>query len=307
MIKMKKILVVCLLLVGVIACKPSAKKENTKFTVVTTTTMITDLVKTLGGDAIEVKGMMGAGVDPHLYKASEGDVTKLSQADLIIYNGLHLEGKMVDVFEKMNQIGKQTIALGDFLSHDQIINSEAFANSHDPHIWFSIDNWRSISELLVNELVKKNPENAAVFVKNGKEFGAQLRALKADVKTKIDELPKEKRILVTAHDAFSYFGKEFDFKVVGLQGLSTASEAGVKDVQRISDFIIQYQVKAVFIESSVPKRTVEALQASVKSKNHEVKIGGELFSDALGNPTEETGKYIGMYKYNVNTIVDALK
>ncbi|NIJ43729.1 manganese/zinc/iron transport system substrate-binding protein [Wenyingzhuangia heitensis] len=304
---MKKISLLLVLFIVFVACKPAQKTENEKFTVVTTTTMITDLVKVLGGDAIEVKGIMGAGVDPHLYKASEGDVTKLSQADLIIYNGLHLEGKLVDVFEKMNQMGKQTLALGDFLSHEQIINSEAFASSHDPHIWFSINNWKSITELLVNELIKKDPENTAIYTKNGTAYVKQLRALKDEMEAKIAELPIEKRILVTAHDAFSYFGKEFDFEVVGLQGLSTATEAGVKDVQRISDYIIKNKVKAIFVESSVPKRTVEALQASVNSKGQKVIIGGELFSDALGNPTEETGKYIGMFKYNVNTIVDALK
>lgn len=307
MIKMKKIIAFALLLTGLVACKPSKKIENTKFTVVTTTTMITDLVKVLGGNDIEVKGIMGAGVDPHLYKASEGDVSKLSSADLIVYNGLHLEGKLVDVFEKMNQIGKQTIALGDFLSHDEIINSEMFANSHDPHIWFSIDNWKTITEKLIVALSKANPENKAVYQKNGLDYLAALSLLKTELKTKVAELPKEKRILVTAHDAFSYFGKEFGFQVVGLQGLSTATEAGVRDVQRISDFIIVNKVKAIFVESSVPKRTVEALQASVESKGHEVKIGGQLFSDALGNPTEETGKYIGMYRYNVNTIVEALK
>lgn len=304
---MRKIITFFVLFISLIACKPSAKKENIKFTVVTTTTMITDLVKTIGGDAIEVKGIMGAGVDPHLYKASEGDVTKLSQADLIIYNGLHLEGKLVDVFEKMNQIGKQTIALGDFLSHDQIINSELFASSHDPHIWFSINNWETITQKLIEALSKANPENKTVYQKNGAAYLKALEKLKTEMTVVIQTLPREKRILVTAHDAFSYFGKEFDFEVVGLQGLSTATEAGVKDVQRISDFIIENKVKAIFIESSVPKRTVEALQASVQSKGHEVKIGGQLFSDALGNPTEETGKYIGMYKYNVNTIVNALK
>ncbi|MGY5355154.1 metal ABC transporter solute-binding protein, Zn/Mn family [Wenyingzhuangia sp. IMCC45467] len=304
---MKKIKILFLLMLSLMACKPSVKKENEKFTVVTTTTMITDLVKTLGGDAIVVKGMMGAGVDPHLYKASEGDVSKLSSADLIVYNGLHLEGKLVDVFEKMNQIGKKTLAIGDYLSDDQIINSELFASSHDPHIWFSIDNWKTITEKLIVALSKSNPENKAVYQKNGLDYLAELSLLQTDLKTKVAELPREKRILVTAHDAFSYFGKEFDFQVVGLQGLSTATEAGVRDVQRISDFIIENKVKAIFVESSVPKRTVEALQASVTSKGHIVKIGGQLFSDALGNPTEETGKYIGMYRYNVNTIVEALK
>lgn len=303
---MKKIITL-LMLMALVACKPSVKKENSKFTVVTTTTMITDLVKVLGGDAIEVKGIMGAGVDPHLYKASEGDVTKLSSADLIIYNGLHLEGKLVDVFEKMNQIGKETIALGDFLAHDQIINSELFANSHDPHIWFSINNWQTITEKLMLSLIKADPENIAIYQKNGKAYLEELETLKIEMSTIITTLPKEKRILVTAHDAFSYFGKEFGFEVVGLQGLSTATEAGVKDVQRISEFIITNKIKAIFVESSVPKRTVEALQASVQSKGHQVNIGGQLFSDALGDPLEETGKYIGMYRYNVNTIVHALK
>ncbi|MGY5352030.1 metal ABC transporter solute-binding protein, Zn/Mn family [Wenyingzhuangia sp. IMCC45533] len=303
---MKRIAILLIVLI-VTACKPSKKTENTKFTVVTTTTMITDLVKTIGGDVIEVKGIMGAGVDPHLYKASAGDLTKLSNADLIIYNGLHLEGKLVDVFEKMNQIGKKTLALGTFLSEAQVINSEAFASSHDPHIWFSIKNWKTIALKLVEELSKIDAENAAIYRKNGNAYLSKLTDLEVEMRSKIEELPIDKRILVTAHDAFSYFGREFNFAVVGLQGLSTATEAGVKDVQRISNFIIENKVKAIFVESSVPKRTVEALQASVKSKGSEVNIGGELFSDALGSPTEEVGTYTGMFRYNVNTIVDALK
>lgn len=295
------------MLVVLIGCKPAKKEVNEKYTVVTTTTMITDLVKTLGGDAIEVKGIMGAGVDPHLYKASAGDLTKLTKADLIVYNGLHLEGKLVDVFEKMNQIGKTTIALGELLPKQNVIHSEAFASSHDPHIWFSIDNWMIITELLADKLRILDAKNANVYAENKETYLNQLKTLKKEMESKTAELPKSKRILVTAHDAFSYFGKEFDFEVVGLQGLSTATEAGVKDVQRISDFIIEHQIKAVFVESSVPKRTVEALQASVTSKGQEVKIGGELFSDALGNPSEKTGSYIGMYRYNVATIVNALK
>lgn len=304
---MKKLVALFVVLIALVGCKPAKKEANEKFTIVTTTTMITDLVKVLGGDAIEVKGIMGAGVDPHLYKASAGDLTKLSSADVIVYNGLHLEGKLVEVFEKMNHIGKTTIALGAFLPKENVIHSEAFASSHDPHIWFSIENWISVTKILVDKLVVLNPENKAIYEKNGVAYVKQLQYLAEEMKAKVTVLPKEKRILVTAHDAFSYFGKEFDFEVVGLQGLSTATEAGVKDVQRISDFIITHRIKAIFVESSVPKRTVEALQAAVKSKGQEVRIGGELFSDALGNPSEETGKYIGMYRYNVNTIVEALK
>jgi len=306
-IKMKNLLIVLAITMSFVGCKPVGKTANEKFTIVTTTTMITDLVKTIGGDVVEVKGIMGAGVDPHLYKASEGDVTKLTSADLIIYNGLHLEGKLVDVFEKMNHVGKKTLALGSFLTEEQVINSEAFVSSHDPHIWFSIKNWKTITIQLIAALSKENPENKTMYEKNGNDYLAKLTALEISVKSKIEELPVDERILVTAHDAFSYFGREFNFKVVGLQGLSTATEAGVKDVQRISDFIIENKVKAIFVESSVPKRTVEALQASVKSKGHTVIIGGELYSDALGGVEEEAGTYIGMFHYNVNTIVNALK
>lgn len=304
---MQKVLVILAVFLLAVACKPAKKNKNEKFTVVTTTTMITDLMKTIGGNAIEVKGIMGAGVDPHLYKASAGDLTKLSSADLIVYNGLHLEGKLVDVFEKMNHIGKRTVALGDFLTHDQIINSEAFVSSHDPHIWFSIKNWKTITVQLIAFMSKENPENSAIYKENGNAYLAKLEALEVALKSKIATLPVDKRILVTAHDAFSYFGREFNFQVVGLQGLSTATEAGVKDVQRISDFIIAHKIKAVFVESSVPKRTVEALKASVNSKGHTVNIGGELFSDALGNPSEDVGTYVGMFRYNVNTIVNALQ
>lgn len=304
---MSKLKISVVLLFCLFACKPRNKQKNSKFTVVTTTTMITDLLQNIGGEAIEVKGIMGPGVDPHLYKASEGDVAKLTQADLIVYNGLHLEGKLVDVFEKMDQIGIETVALGGLLTEKQIINSEAFVSAHDPHIWFSIDNWKKITKELIVFLSKLNPQNKAVYQKNGTKYIEHLNALQQEVKTKVEELPKENRILVTAHDAFSYFGKEFNFEVLGLQGLSTTTEAGVRDVQRLSNLIIQREIKAIFVESSVPQRTVKALQASVESKGKEVKIGGELFSDALGNTNEETGNYIGMFRYNVNTIVNALK
>jgi len=296
------LLTVCLLM----GCK-NQNKINQKFTVVTTTTMVSDLVKIVGGNAIDVQAMMGAGVDPHLYKASAGDVSKFQQADVIIYNGLHLEGKLVEVLEKMNGLGKNTFALGDVLPKQSIINSDAFENTHDPHIWFSIENWILITQGLVEKLTELNSENAKVFKENGKIYIEQLRQLKQKIQKQINVLPVEKRILVTAHDAFAYFGREFNFKVVGLQGISTVSEAGVKDVQRLANFIIEHQIKAIFVESSVPKRTIKALQAAVKSKGFNVSVGGELFSDALGSKETLEGTYIGMYKYNVTTIVNALK
>ncbi len=294
-----------LLAITVISCNNAEKKSDT-LRVVTTTTMITDLVKNIGGDSIEVKGLMGAGVDPHLFKASEGDVSKLFNADVIFYNGLHLEGKLVEVFEKMKAT-KTTIALGAFLPKDQLIGSDYFASNYDPHVWFNIQFFKLFASEVTKTLSEKDPKNATFFSENEKVYHQKLDALEALVKAKIETLPKEKRILVTAHDAFNYFGNAYDFKVVGLQGLSTATEAGVKDVQRLSSFIIENKVKAIFVESSVPRRTIEALQEAVKSKGHNVVIGGSLFSDALGSGGTQEGTYIGMFTYNVNTIVDALK
>ncbi|TBV28187.1 manganese transporter [Meridianimaribacter sp. CL38] len=302
---MKKILFV-VIAVTLLGCKKD-EKNNNKLNVVTTTTMITDLVKNIGGDNINLQGLMGSGVDPHLYKASEGDVTKLVNADIIFYNGLHLEGKLVEVFEKMERSGKTPIALTDVIDKSTLIGSDYFASNYDPHIWFNIDYFISFGSEVSRVLQEKDPENAQLYEENWQNYYKRLLSLKSDITLKIEELPKEKRILVTAHDAFNYFGRSYNFEVVGLQGLSTATEAGVQDVQKLSAFIIEKSIKAIFVESSVPKRTIEALQAAVKSKGHNVEIGGTLYSDALGNAGTDEGTYIGMFEYNVNTIVNALK
>ena len=301
---MKKQLTVLVIITLFFSCK-NEKQNNGKLNIVTTTTMITDLAKNIGGQHINLQGLMGSGVDPHLYKASEGDVTKLSQADIIFYNGLHLEGKLVEVFEKMNT--KKTVAISSVLDKNTLIGSEYFASNYDPHIWFNIEYWKQATQFVVSTLSEAIPEQKPTFQANGNAYIAQLNNLKNKLENTISQLPKEERILVTAHDAFNYFGKAFNFQVVGLQGLSTATEAGVQDVQKLSNFIIENKVKAIFVESSVPKRTIQALQAAVKSKGHNVTIGGTLYSDALGNAGTVEGTYIGMFEYNVNTIVEALK
>lgn len=303
---MKKIGFIALICCVILSCNET-KPKNEKFTIVTTTSMITDLVKNIGGEKVNVQGLMGAGVDPHLYKASEGDVSKLSNADMIIYGGLHLEGKLVDVFETMKRQNVNTIAVSDALDKKDLISSTLFASNYDPHIWFNVEYWQRITVFVANKLSEAQPENKDFFQANAATYLEKLKVLKAELDAEIATLPLDKRRLVTAHDAFSYFGKEFGFDVVGLQGLSTATEAGVQDVQKTAAYIIDHKVKAVFIESSVPKRTIEALQAAVNSKNHEVVIGGTLFSDALGNPDTPEGTYIGMFKFNVHTIVEALK
>tara|TARA_B100001146_G_scaffold221995_1_gene233541 strand:- start:32050 stop:32958 length:909 start_codon:yes stop_codon:yes gene_type:complete len=302
---MKKLLYITLLLTA-LACK-TEKDTNGTLQVVTTTTMITDVVEQIGGDHIEVQGLMGAGVDPHLYKASEGDVSKLYNADVIFYNGLHLEGKLVEVFEKMEQQNKTQVALAEKLDKSGLIGSEYFASSYDPHVWFNISYFKTFASEVARTLSMLRPEFADSFETNKNEYLKQLAALETELRATIEILPPDDRILVTAHDAFNYFGQAFGFEVVGLQGLSTATEAGVQDVQRLAEFIILHEVKAIFVESSVPRRTIEALQQAVKAKDHEVVIGGSLYSDALGNPGTEEGTYIGMFKYNVNTIVNALK
>lgn len=289
-----------------VSCK-SKKEKSGKLNIVTTTSMITDLVENIGQDKVEVKGLMGAGVDPHLYKASEGDVSKLFNADVVIYNGLHLEGKLEDVFEKLQHQHKKTIVASNALDKKELIASELFASNYDPHIWFSISNWKKMVQYIANQLSKIDAVNKEYYQKNAISYLEKIKNLETKVTLKINELPVERRILVTAHDAFNYFGKEFTFQVVGLQGLSTATEAGVKDVQELAKFIIKNKVKAVFVESSVPKRTIEALKEAVLSKGHQIAIGGTLFSDALGNKNSKEGTYIGMYNYNVNTIVNALK
>ncbi len=304
---MKQLITTILIALFFFGCKNETKPDNEKLNIVTTTSMITDIVKNIGGDYVNLQGLMGSGVDPHLYKASEGDVSKLVNADVIFYNGLHLEGKLVEVFEKMGSKTKTPIALGESLDKNTLIGSDYFASNYDPHVWFNIEYFKLFTKKVTAVLSEKDKKNAINYIKNEKKYLAQLETLQTEIKSTIETLPAEKRILVTAHDAFNYFGKNYGFEVVGLQGLSTATEAGVKDVQKLAAFIIERRVKAIFVESSVPKRTIEALEAAVKSKGHDVVIGGTLFSDALGNAGTTEGTYVGMFRYNVNTIVNALK
>ncbi len=294
------------LIILVTACQENTKKSN-KLNVVTTTNIFTDLVHNIGGDSIQLQGLMGAGVDPHLYKASEGDVSKLSQSDIIFYGGLHLEGKMVDIFEKMKSIHKITVPLSESIGKEQLIESANFGGNYDPHTWFNALLIKQMANKVTDVLSKADPKNADYFKANNIKYQKELDELDTYIRAKLESLPKERRILVTAHDAFNYFGKEYGVHVLGLQGISTATEAGVKDVQRLRDYIIKNQVKAIFIESSVPRRNIEALQKAVGKDGYKVEMGGSLYSDALGSPTSTEGTYIGMFKYNVNTIVESLK
>lgn len=273
----------------------------------TTIGMITDLVKNVGGNHVEVTGIMKSGVDPHLYKASEGDIGKLDKADIIFYNGLHLEGKMVEIFEKMAK-EKPIFAVSKNIPVSELkAGSPEEGTEHDPHIWFNVQYWMSAVVTVRDELAKIDPAHADAYKKNAEEYLKKLKDLDDYAKQQMASIPEGQRVLVTAHDAFGYFGDAYSIKVMGLQGISTASEAGTKDVTELRDYLVANKIKAVFIESSVPRRAIDAVIEGAKEKGHTIKIGGELFSDAMGKEGTTEGTYIGMVRHNVDTIVKALK
>jgi manganese/zinc/iron transport system substrate-binding protein len=281
--------------------------EQKKIQITCTIAQIVDVVQHVGGDAVEVTGLMGQGVDPHLYKASQGDISKLMNADIIFYNGLMLEGRMGDIFVKMARMGKPTIPLSEGVTQDKLREPPEFEGHFDPHIWMDTALWAETVPFVAKELAKLKPEKEAEFKKNAEEYYETLMKLHAENKAKLSTIPKEQRVLVTAHDAFGYFGVAYDVEVMGLQGISTASEFGLQDLQTLIDVIITRKVKAVFVESSVPARSIEALVEGCKAKGHTISIGGELYSDAMGASGTEEGTYVGMIEHNVNTITNALK
>lgn len=301
-------LLIALFSILVLACSSgdSESPNQEGLNIVATTGMIADMVSTVGGDQVTVKGLMGPGVDPHLYKASAGDVALLSKADAIFYNGLHLEGKMAEIFEQMNKRGITTIAVTDGVDRADLMAPPEFQGNYDPHIWFDVSLWMDTVGIVKDKLIEMDPQNSQQYEENANLYLKELSDLNLYVKERSDSLPKDKRVLITAHDAFNYFGRGYGFEVKGLQGISTESEAGTADVQGLATFIVERRIPAVFVESSVPPRYIEAVQAAVKSKGFNVVVGGELFSDAMGNPGTPEGNYIGMVHHNINTIVNAL-
>jgi manganese/zinc/iron transport system substrate-binding protein len=271
---------------------------------VTTTGMIGDLVANIGGERVTVTSLMGPGVDPHLYKASEGDVGRLTGADIIFYNGLHLEGKMAEVLERLST-RIPTMAVAEVLDEELRLMPPEFGGSSDPHVWFDVSQWVDIAAGIRDRLAELDPEHAQTYRENAAAYIGRLESLHVEVISKAELIPADQRILVTAHDAFNYFGRAYGFEVRGLQGISTATEAGTADVQDLVGFIVERRIPALFIESSVPVRTIEAVQSAVRARGFDVTIGGELFSDAMGTPGTPEGTYIGMVTHNIDTIVSA--
>ena len=286
---------------------PACPAAEQKIKVAATVSMVTDLVKQVGGDRVEVAGLMGAGVDPHLYKATAADIGKLQQANVIFYNGLVLEGKMQDVFARLARTKKFVYPLSESIPVEKLLEPPEFEGHYDPHVWFDVTLWSLCAETVVKGLSEFSPKDRAYFEKRGQEVRSKLATLHEWSLRKAGELPKEKRILVTSHDAYNYFGRAYGFQVVGLQGVSTVTEAGLKDMAKLVDFIKKHKVKAVFVESSVSPAAIRRISQDAK-----VKIGGELFSDAMGTPGQiehgyDLGTYEGMIRHNLTTIVEALK
>lgn len=298
------------LMLALVACAPSTLHDSNPsdrpIRIVATTGMVGDLVQHIGGERVRVDTLMGPGVDPHLYKASAGDVIRLQEADIIFYNGLHLEAAMGEVLERM-QGRVRAIAVTAGIPREALLPSDEYENLYDPHVWFDVTLWKQAAAHVCNALIDLDPSSAPIYRANTDAYLRQLDELHAYVLEQAAAIPAEQRVLITAHDAFRYFGRAYGFEVRGLQGISTTTEAGAADVQALAEFIVARRIPAIFIETSVPQRTVEAVQAAVRSRGFEVTIGGELFSDALGAPDAPEGTYIGMVRHNIDTIVSALR
>jgi len=305
---MKSIL---LITIGLVVTTVYTPAHASKMNVVTTTTMVNDMVKEIGGDRVNVVGLMGPGVDPHLYKPASGDVVKLQRAKVIFYSGLMLEGRMTDLFFRMARAGKLVYAVTESIPEKDRLEPPEFAGHWDPHVWGDPILWSNCIVTVVDGLSKADPAGAADYAKRGRAVDASYKAMKAWALKRIAEVPRKHRILITSHDAFNYFGQAFGFQVVAVQGLSTVTEAGLADIAKMVDFIKQKKIKAIFVESSVNPAAIERV-----SKDANVKIGGELFSDACGKVGDiheahgekyDVGTFVGMLKHNINTVVDALK
>ena len=276
------------------------------FTALATTGMVGDAVKAVVGDTGKVEVMLGSGVDPHSYKPTRADIARLSSANIVFYNGLLLEGKMTDALVRVANAGRPVIPVTEALDEKFLLEPEGFDGQYDPHVWMDVTGWKKAVEAVRDSLVQFRPALADTFRQNAARYLGELDVLDKYVRDILTSVPKQSRVLVTAHDAFNYFGRAHDFEVLGIQGISTESEAGLKRIQELVDLIVSRKIAAVFVESTVSDRNVRALIEGARAKGHTVKIGGELFSDAMGTPGTYEGTYVGMIDHNATVISKAL-
>ncbi|WP_425639098.1 metal ABC transporter solute-binding protein, Zn/Mn family [Algoriphagus yeomjeoni] len=302
---MRKLLYIVPFLLLSFACKFENKEERLKPKIVATTSILADGIRNIVGDKAEVVALMPAGVDPHLYKASVRDLDLLQEADLVIYHGLFLEGKMTEIFEKL-AFSQSLINVSEEIPQDLLLRSGPEAHSVDPHIWFDVSLWSKALAHASEELIKWKPEWKTSITTNTESYLSDLAALHQDNLTKVAELRKANQALITAHDAFSYFGKAYNLEVLGLQGLSTLSEPGLRDLTGLVSFIVERNIHAVFAEQTISPKAIEAVVAGCANQNHEIKLAGPLYTDSLGAADSPAGTYIGMVKTNVQAIFESL-
>lgn len=287
------------------ACKVNERDQNDEKYIVCTTSIIQNCVKEIVGEGYKVDALMGAGVDPHSYKPRPADVHMLNTAEVIVYNGVHLEGKMVELFHQLSERKTSVAVAANFPKSQFFLTSKQGAI--DPHIWFDTEDWSVGLRGVVAVLKEKYPQDSSLFEANLDRFLKRISIVTVQLKSEMLKVPREQRVLITSHDAFHYFGRTFGIKVKALQGISTTQEPGVRDVVDLVDFIVKHKVKSIFIENSVSPKAIKTVIESCKKRGQEVHIGGTLFSDALGDKTTEGNTYLGMLQHNVRTIIKGLR
>jgi manganese/zinc/iron transport system substrate-binding protein len=298
---MRRHIFFALILFFIVGCGQEDKSQD-RFLVVATTSMIGDAMEAMLDTSVSVVSLMGPGTDPHLFKPTKQSLDYLAEADLIVANGLHLEGRMQEILEKMS-MNKPVIFLGAVLSDEELILPDGTVDYPDPHIWFDVHLWKNVLEASTDELAKLEILDSS----KSEEYLTELEELHLTTKSQIGQIPLRNKVLLTAHDAFSYFGRAYGIRVIGLQGISTAAEYGLKDVEMMVDLIATQKIGAVFVESSISSRSMEAVISGVRQKGGEVKLGGTLYSDAPGPEGSGAETYMEMVSHNVETITTALK
>lgn len=297
--------------IGCDSNSPAASSEPRTFDgqfpirAVATTGMVADLVRAVGGEHVEVTQLLGSGIDPHLYRATRDDVNTIAGADVVFYNGLILEGKMTDTLVKIGRT-KPVFAVTESLDENFLLTPDGAEGHPDPHVWMDVEAWSRCVDSVADALASFDPEHAEIYRANAKAYEEKLAELHAYAKSSLATVPEKSRVLVTSHDAFNYLGRAYDLEVLGIQGLSTESEAGLARINSLVDLLEERGVAAVFVESSVPTKSIEALIDGARSRGHDVKIGGELYSDAMGEAGTYEGTYVGMIDHNVTTVTRAL-
>ncbi|MEM7577901.1 MAG: zinc ABC transporter substrate-binding protein [Planctomycetota bacterium] len=285
---------------------PSSSPDGSGYHIVGTVGMVTDVVAQVAGDRATVEGLIGSGIDPHSYKPTRSDLSRLMAADVIFYNGLMLEGKMADALIRAATSGKKVFPVTELLDEQFLLEPDEFEGQYDPHVWMDPSAWAKAVAVVRDQLSAYDPAGTEVYAANAAATIAKIEVLEDYAERVLSSVPESRRVLVTAHDAFNYFGRRFGYEVLGIQGLSTESEAGVQDIERLVTLLVERQVGAVFVESTVSQRNIRALIEGAAAQGHKVEVGGELFSDAMGAEGTYEGTYVGMIDHNASTVAEAL-